>query len=198
MKSAAARGDARQQSAAAERRDDGVDVGQVFEDLERDRAVAGDEPVVVERMDEVAAHAIGAVRFDGPPAFVVGGADDRGAEPLDGADLRLRRRVHHHHRARAPTSRAANATPCAALPALTVQTPSRSSLGRQLADDVVGAANLERSDRLQQFELQVQLGNREARSPQIEADERRANRRRRRWRSRHREPQTSGCVDRAP
>ena len=30
--------------------------------------------------------------------------------------------------ARAPTSRAANATPCAALPALTVHTPSARSL----------------------------------------------------------------------
>ena len=49
------RGDAGQQSAAAERRDDRVDVGQVFEDLQRDGAVPGDEAVVVERVHEEAA-----------------------------------------------------------------------------------------------------------------------------------------------
>ena len=52
---------------------------------------------------------------------------------------------------RAPAWRAAKATPCAALPALTVQTPSRNCVGRQLADDVVGAADLERADRLQRL-----------------------------------------------
>ena len=77
--------------------------------------------------------------------------------------------------ARAPTSRAASATPCAALPALTVQTPSRKLVGRQLPDDVVGTADLERSDRLQQLELEVELGDRAAGAPQIEANQRRAN-----------------------
>ena len=47
-------GDARQQAAAAERRDDRVHVGQVFENLEANGGVAGDELVVVERVDEVA------------------------------------------------------------------------------------------------------------------------------------------------
>ena len=83
-------GDAGEQPAAAERRDDRVDVGQVFENLETGRRVAGDEPIVVERMHEVAGHPIGAVRFDRAPAFIVGGADDRRAEPLDRADLRRR------------------------------------------------------------------------------------------------------------
>ena len=54
-------GDAGEQTAAAERRDDRVDVGQILEDLERDRPVAGDEPVVVERMHEIARHARRAV-----------------------------------------------------------------------------------------------------------------------------------------
>ena len=58
---------------------------------------------------------------------------------------------------RAPACRAANATPCAALPALTVHTPSLQFVRRQLADGVVGAADLERADRLQHFELQVDL-----------------------------------------
>ena len=63
--------DAGQQPAAAERRDDRVDVGQILEDLEPDRAVAGNEVVVVERMDEPAAHPVGAVLLDRAPAFVV-------------------------------------------------------------------------------------------------------------------------------
>ena len=50
--------DAGEQPAAAERRDDGVDVRQILEDLEPGRAVAADEVVVVERMDEVAGHPI--------------------------------------------------------------------------------------------------------------------------------------------
>ena len=45
-----------EQPAAADRRDHRVDVGQVFDDLEPRRAVAGDEIVVVERVDEVAGH----------------------------------------------------------------------------------------------------------------------------------------------
>ena len=49
---------------------DGVDVRQVLENLERRRAVAADEIVVVERMDEAAVHAIGLMRLDGAPAFV--------------------------------------------------------------------------------------------------------------------------------
>ena len=39
-------------SATAERHDDGVHVGQVFQNLQRDRAVTGDHAVVVEGMDE--------------------------------------------------------------------------------------------------------------------------------------------------
>jgi hypothetical protein len=78
-----------EQPAAAERRDDRVDVGQILEDLEARRGVAGDEAVVVERVHEMPAHAIRGVRLHRPPALVVGGANDRGAEPLDGADLRV-------------------------------------------------------------------------------------------------------------
>ena len=59
---------------------------------------------------------------------------------------------------RAPTFRAASATPCAALPALTVQTPRRELGGRQLTHGVVGAANLEGADRLQRLELEEDLG----------------------------------------
>ena len=70
---------------------DGVHVRQVLEDLERRRAVAADEVVVVERMHEAAGHAVGPVRLDGPPAFVVRRLDDGGAEALDGGELGGRR-----------------------------------------------------------------------------------------------------------
>ena len=75
---------------------------------------------------------------------------------------------------RAPACRAASATPCAALPALTVQTPSFRLFRRELPDDVVGAADLERSDRLQHFELQIQFlgpSRRSGEIPQIETEE---------------------------
>ncbi len=63
--------DARQQPAAAERRDDRIDIRQVFENLQARRPIAGDEAIVVERMHEVAVHARRAVRLDRLPAFVV-------------------------------------------------------------------------------------------------------------------------------
>ena len=44
----------RQQPAAAERRDDRVDVGQVLEDLEPAVPLPAMKPIVVERMHEVA------------------------------------------------------------------------------------------------------------------------------------------------
>ena len=74
--------------------------------------------------------------------------------------------------ARAPASRAASATPCAALPALTVQTPSASSARRQLRDRVHRAADLERSDRLEDLEFQEDLGR--VAADRVEPDERRA------------------------
>ena len=46
------RGNAGNQAAAADSDDDHVDIGQVLEDLEPDRAVAGDHLRVVERVDE--------------------------------------------------------------------------------------------------------------------------------------------------
>ena len=55
-------------------------VGLILENLETGRGVAGDERVVVERVDEVAAHPVRLVGLDGLPALVIGGADDRALE----------------------------------------------------------------------------------------------------------------------
>ena len=79
------RGEAGKEPPAAQWRHDRVDIRKVFENLEARRRVARDEPIVVERVDEMAGHAGGPVRFHGVPALVVGRADDRRAEPLDGA-----------------------------------------------------------------------------------------------------------------
>ncbi len=57
-----------------------------------------------------------------------------------------------------PALLAASATPWAALPALTVQTPSPPLLFGQQSNRIVGAANLERSDRLQALQLQIDFG----------------------------------------
>ena len=121
--------DAGEQPAAAERRDHRIDVRQILDDLQRHRAVAADEVVVVERVHQPAGHAIGPVVLDRPPALVEGRLDDRRAEPLDRRELGLRARCPSPAPHGAPARRAASATPCAALPALTVQTPSASVRG---------------------------------------------------------------------
>ena len=53
------RADSRDQAAAADRNDDGFDVGRLLEDFEPHRALAGDHVGVVERMDEREALACG-------------------------------------------------------------------------------------------------------------------------------------------
>ena len=101
-----------QQTTAAERRDDRVDAGQVLQQLEADRAIAADEQVVVEGMDEVPLHAIGSMLLDRAPAFVVGRLDDRRTVTLDRLQFERGRRIHHHDAAlRAASLRAASATP---------------------------------------------------------------------------------------
>ena len=148
------------QSAAAERRHDGVDVGEILEDLEPDRAVARDEPVVVERMHEGAGQArswrggvvITVCQHSSYEARTIVAPSRSSAWILVSGAVSMTRTD-----AFAPTIRAANATPSAALPALTVQTPPRELGRRELPDDVEGAADLERSDGLQHFELEVEL-----------------------------------------
>ena len=92
-----------------------------------DRAVAGDEAIVVERMDEVAASCDRSrARFDRAPALVVGRADDRSrrAARWRGSSCPAPCPSPSPSSARRPCARR-SATPCAALPALTVHTPSR-------------------------------------------------------------------------
>ena len=119
-------------------------------------------------MNEMAGHPIRSVRLDGPPAFVVRRAHDGGAEAFDRANLRIGRRVHHHHRA------ARADFPCGEGDALSRVAGAHGPhaflqlLRCQLADDVVGAADFEGADRLQRLELQVEI--------RFELDERGADR----------------------
>jgi len=76
-------------------------------------------------MDEGAVHGgMGAVA-EGLPALVVGSFDNLAAETADGVELGLRGGFDHEDFAGTAARRAARATPWAALPALTVQTPRR-------------------------------------------------------------------------
>ena len=96
------------------------------------------------------------------PALVVAGAHDRRAEPFDRANLGVGRRVHHHHRARrADRARGEGHALCGVAGADGPDAVFQ-LFGGELAHDVVGAANLERADRLQQLELEVDLGERTA------------------------------------
>ncbi len=93
------------------------------------------------------------------------------------------RRVHHHDRAgRAGLPRGVRDTECGVAGADRPDAVGE-LIGRQLADDVERAANLERADRLEHFELEVELEGPSGRAGQLHADERRADRaaRRRLW-----------------
>ncbi len=80
------RGEPGDEPAAAERGDDGPDVGHLLEDLERDGRLARDDVGVVERVDEHGARAVG-LGARGGERLVHVGAD----EPDLGAVLARRR-----------------------------------------------------------------------------------------------------------
>ena len=112
------------QPAASDRDDDCRDVGDVLDDLEPKRSVARLEHGIVEGMDERASRLLDVceqalVRL----SRVVRGEVDLGPVAARRGDLdRVRRRPHEDH-ARVPASAAANAAPCAALPADQVTIP---------------------------------------------------------------------------
>ena len=112
------RRDAAREPAAADRHEDRREVGQVLDDLEPDRALAGDDPVVVEGRDD-RQPALGGDRLGDPLALVAGGPDDDdlGAVGRDPVALDARaRRDGMTTTAGTPSSRAARATPWAWLP----------------------------------------------------------------------------------
>ena len=109
--------DAARQPAAADRDEDRRDVRQVLGDLQPDRALAGDDPVVVERRDDRQA-ALGGDPLGDALALLARRPDDDdlGAVGLDPGLLQRGRVGRHDDDGRAPSSRAARATPWAWLP----------------------------------------------------------------------------------
>ena len=144
--------DARDQAAAAHRDDDQVRIRLVGHDLQANGALAGDDAAVVERRDErvtVPGHQIVGGGLAGrhgrrhPHQFRAAGGD--GAGFADGRILR-----HHHHGTRAQQGRGVGHR----VPMITARMGDHPALpvrGRQRTDGRVGAAELERADRLQRF-----------------------------------------------
>ena len=136
---------------------DRAHVRALLEDLQPDRALAGDDVGVVERVDE---HRAGPVGELAAPRRALSStvAPTRctvGAVPPGRGDLRQRRaRSGMNTVAEMPSSRAASATPCAWLPALAATTPRARSLGVEPGDPRVRAADLERPGALQVLALQ--------------------------------------------
>ena len=77
-------------------------LGQILEDLEPHRAVAGDEIVIVERVDEGAVEPFERMRFGGDPGLLVGHRHDRRAERAHSVELGLRRGLDRDDGARNP------------------------------------------------------------------------------------------------
>ncbi len=150
--------DPRQQPATAGRRDYGVHVGEVFEDLERDRAVAADEIIVVKRVHEVTAHAVGPARLDRAPALVVRRPHDGGAESLDRAQLGFGSRVHHEHAGRDPQMPRRQSHTLSGIAGADRPDPLREPIGREPPHGVVGPSDLEGANRLEGLQLEEDLG----------------------------------------
>jgi hypothetical protein len=112
------RRDAAGEAAAAERHDDRVHVRKVFQDLEPDRRVSGDDGLVADRMDEVALDPGIAVVFEDLPPARIGELHRLRAQALDRGELCLRRGLGDDDRAGMPSLLAFHPTPWAMLPAL--------------------------------------------------------------------------------
>src|SRR5258708_14030207 len=92
--------DAGDQATAADRGDDGAHVGQVLEDLQAHGAMAGDEIVIVERVDEGAVEPGISMRLGRLPRLLIGNRDDGRAERPHPLELVLRRGLDRYDRAR--------------------------------------------------------------------------------------------------
>ena len=114
--------------------------------------------IVVERMDEPAAHAIRPVLFDRAPAFIVRHLDDGGAEPLDGAQLRRGSGVHHHDAAGRAGQARGERDPLRGVSGADRPDAVRELLPAEVADGVLRSADLEGADRLERLQLEKNLG----------------------------------------
>ena len=147
------------QTAAADRHDDRVHIGQLVEDFETNRSLPCDDQLVIIRMNE--GHAGLLLQLHGAVMRVVVGALDQldlGTEALCALYLHNRGTVRHTDNAfDAHTGRGQ----CHALRMVARRAGNdalRALLRGQLADFVVRAADLEAACNLQVFGFQVQIG----------------------------------------
>src|SRR5271169_1454332 len=151
-------GNAARQTSTAERSYDAIHVGQVFQDFQPRRGIAGDELVVLKRMHKGSAHRRMRAFGQGCPALVERRHDYLGAQPTCCIQLGGGSGIHHEHLARhADLARCQRHSlgsvtgtdgPHAVPPLLFGQQPNR----------VVRSSNLERPDGLQALQLQVDFG----------------------------------------
>ena len=147
---------AREQAAAADRRDDRVERRRVGDQLERGRRLACDHVPVVERVNEGVALALREVARElraGDHVDVL--AHDGRAERLGGRALR-RIRVARHHDDHAQAGGAAGVGDRLRVVAARFRDDALRAR-RQLLDRVRRSAQLERARRLEQLALQVEL-----------------------------------------
>jgi hypothetical protein len=165
-------GDSAREPTSAVRRDDRVDVGQVFEDLERDRAVSCHDRFVAEGVDMEAVETLEGARPEHLVPLVEGDLDHLPAEPADRLDLGLRGRVRKDDRATdaelaGPPGDALRHVAGARGPDALLEL-----LGRGEQERVPRSAQLEGADRLEVLELEVDLGRPVG---ELESNERRAD-----------------------
>ena len=148
--------DAGNQAAAAHGYDDGLDLGQLFDDFERDGRLARDDVGMVERRhDRELLLAGDLLRLDAPIFGRAAGEDDLAAPLLDACDFYSGRRFgHDDHRAHAELLGGVRDS----LAVITRRKRDHPAPARGIGkfpDGVVGAADLERADRLFVLELEM-------------------------------------------
>ncbi len=146
--------------AAPERDDDGVDVGEVLENLEPDRSVARHHRLVLDRVHEQpldAGHRRGDDRL---PPLVVGHLDHPATEALDCVELGLWGVVGDGDRRRQPELSRHPGDALGHVARAGGDQPAAPCLRVRAADRVARPADLERADGLQGLELEIDLGRR--------------------------------------
>ena len=149
------RRDPARQPAATDRDEDDRDIRQVLDELEPDRPLAGDDPIVVERRDDLEP-ALGCELLGHLLALVAGRADDHDLGAVGRHPLALdRRRVGGHHDHGRRPQQASRSSDALGMVARRVGDDAAPALLRgQGRDRGVGASQLERPDRLEGFGLQ--------------------------------------------
>ncbi len=156
------------------RNDDRVHVREVFQDLQADRRVSGDDRLVADGMDEMPLDpGIAVVLEDLPPAGI-GKLHRLRPQAPDSGQLRVRGALGHDDRAGDAEPLCVPADPLRHVAGARRVDALREALLRQESHGIAGAAQLERADRLKVLELQPDL---RPRVLDVQAHERRADRR---------------------